>query len=460
DNIIYSKPSHKRDLTIAMMITRILHPSSKLENTRYILKTPAFKDILKYINYEKLEVDDLYETLDWLNKRQRKIEKGIYSKRHKGVRLFLYDITSVYCEGEKQELTEFGYERSKRCDKKQIVIGLVTDKDGYPLSVEVFKGNTSDQTTLIPKVKGLKERYGLKDAIIIGDRGMITESKMDKIEENGFLYITALTHKRIEKLIEEEKTPFQLGLFDERNIVEIEYKGDRYILCKSEKRAKEEKQTLDRLIEKTSKKLDEIKTSVMKGKLRKKEKIGMRVGRWINRWKVGKYFWVKIEEKEFEYGIEKEKLEQQKMLCGCYVIKTNIKKEEMESKDVVEHYKKLTLVERAFRIIKTTLLQIRPIYHFKERRIKAHAFICMLAYYLVCEIKKRLKKFFEKNGTGKDYKFTFNNVLDMLEDIQIGIAEIRGIKIKQLKPLNDMQNNILNCLNVKLKVNKEVEVIH
>jgi transposase len=455
DKAIYSKSTKERDLALAMIIARVIYPKSELETMRYILAEEAFREFYD-LDYSRLRVDHLYKNLDWLKERQKMIESNLYRLRDEKPYLFLYDITSAYFEGENAELSAFGFNRDKKKGKKQIVIGLVTDREGYPLSIEVFKGNTSDQKTLVPKIKELKERYGLDSGIIVGDRGLITSSKIEKIEEHGFKYIRALTHQAVEKLIEDHSTPFQLGLFDERDLVEIEYKGKRYILCKSPYRRERDKKALDELMEKTRKKLDEIKECVERGKLRKKEKIALRVGRWIGRWKVGKYFDIEIKDGFLDYRIREESLRLKEALCGCYIISTSVPERELGKEEVVEHYKRLSLVERAFEMIKKELLNIQPIYHRKEGRIKAHAFLCMLGYYVALEFKKRMKEIFDENGKGRNYKWTFTSLLQELKKIKLGYMKIKDIRIRQLKELTPTQRKILRSLGIKLRVNKEV----
>lgn len=455
DKTIYSKPNDKQNLVQAMIICRIVHPASELGTMRWLLSQEGFREFYN-LDYSELRVDDLYYTLDWLEKRQDKIETKIYTQRNEKPNLFLYDITSSYFEGDNAELSDYGYNRDKKRGKKQIVIGLVTDKAGYPLSIEVFKGNTSDQSTIIPLLQKLKKKYEVQDAIIIGDRGMITESKLDSIEKNGFKYITALTHERIEKLIKDSSTPFQLELFDERNIVEIEWEGRRHILCKNNERGKKEAKTFLELIDKTKLKLEGIKRAVDNRRLKNVDKIAKRVGIWQNKWKVGKYFDTKISKGKFEYSLKEGDIELNKELCGCYVIISSVSCEKMSSKEIIEHYKKLCLVERAFEIIKTSLLRIRPIYHWKGNRIKAHAFLCMLSYYVVLELKNRLRELFSENGTGNGYKWTLEGILEQLKNIKIGYIKVREFKIRQLKKLTLEQKRILKYLGVELKITKEV----
>ena len=452
-DLIYSKRTKEREIVLMMIIGRILHPQSKLENTRWIKRRQeAFREYFK-LDYDRLRVDDLYRAMDWLIERKKKIESRLYEKRGRPI-LFLYDITSSYFEGEKGEISEFGYNRDKKERKKQVVIGLVLDKEGYPISIEVFRGNVAEGKTIKEKIEGMKKNYGIEKAVLIGDRGMITEAKMEEIQKEGFDYITCLTHKKIEQLIKEKDSPFYPSLFDEKIPVEIIYEGRRYILCKNEERKIEERRQLASLLWKTYKKLKGIKKQVEKGRLKNEIKIAEKVGRWKNRYKVGKYFITEIKEGYFRFYIDKNQLELTKKLLGCYVIATSLK--EFTKEEIIDHYKSLSLVDRAFRIIKTTLLNIRPIYHWKEKRIKAHAFICMLSYYIVVEMKKRLKDLFSENEKGRKYSLTFKNILEQLNEIQIGYINVKGLIIKQLSKMKKLQKDILEKLKVELKLKNKL----
>ncbi len=453
DKDIYSKATKEREIVIMMIIGRILHPSSKLENTRWIQdRQEAFSHVYPAVNYKSLRVDDLYECLDWLEARKGAIEKKLYKKRGEPT-LFFYDITSSYLEGEKCEIGEYGYNRDKKVGKKQIVIGLTLDKGGYPIGIEVFKGNTADQNTIKGKIKEMREKYRIEKGILIGDRGMITEARMEDLEKEGLGFISCLTHRRVKQMIEEEEK-FPPGLFDKKLPIEIEYKSRRYILCKSEERCQEERNQLAGLLRKTKEKLAKIRQVVKKGKIKDPIKIAERVGRWKDRYKVGKYFEYEIGEGKFNFYLNKEEIEKEKKILGCYVITTNVK--EYSTEEIIDYYRSLSLVDRAFRIIKTTLLDIRPVFHWKEKRVRAHAFICMLSYYIVVEMKKRLKELFNENGKGRNYSLTFENVLSQLNKIQIGYIKIKDIYIQQLGEITPLQKNILQLLNIKLKLNKQV----
>lgn len=456
DKVIYSKNIPHRKLLISMILARILHPASKLENVRWLQKNKAIQELVS-IDPDILKVDHLYEALDFLKKRIPSIEKSLFKMRSGDLNLFLFDITSVYFEGEHGDLKAYGYNRDKKRGKKQIVVGLVCDKKGYPLSIEVFKGNTKDSSTLLGKIDSLKKRYDINHGIMVGDRGMIIESRIEAIQEKGFQYITAITHNKLKKLMLDNDTPFQLDLFDEKDMAEIVYKNRRYILCKNNERHISDVERFEQLLNHTEEKLKQIQKSILNKRLTKKDKIGIRVGRWINKWKVGKYFNLNIDKGKLKYELNEETVNLNKKLCGCYVITTDISKKEMNKEKVLKQYKDLSLVERAFRTIKTTLLRIRPVYHWKDDRIKSHAFLCMLAYYIIVEMKNRLRPLFKANGKGKNHKYTFEDIITNLANINIGEIHISDLKIKELSELTDDQKEILKCLRVKLIIKKTVK---
>jgi len=465
---LYSKARPERSLVEAMIIARILKPASKLENTRWLKQSePAFREF-SALNYGRLRVDDLYRALDWLDRRKERIEARLVQLRtgqsaHGPAagrrRLFLYDTTSSYFEGDTAEGAEYGYSRDERSGNKQIVIGLVCDEAGYPLAIETFAGNTADAATLLPQVRRLQERFGVKDGIMVGDRGMIKQAQLEELGRLGFGFITALTHQRLTELVQAPGTPFQLGLFDESGLVEVEYEKQRHVLCRNPDRAQADQQTLDRLMKKTQEKLKTIKQAVRAGRLKSAAKIGVRVGRWQNRWQVGKYFAVEVGEGSFEYRIKVAELALARGLAGCYVVVTSAARDELTTQQVVEQYKQLQVVERAFRALKTTLLEIRPMYHRRARRIRAHALICMLAYYLVVELRQRLAPLFDENGEGRDYVWTLESILTELGNIKLGWLRLADIRLKQISELNQRQRSILRHLGLKLTTQAEVETL-
>lgn len=383
---------------LAMVINRMADPKAKYSLGDWLSTTTLPRLLgkpLKYFHHNRC-----YEALDMLYEKQEEIEDEL---RGKPTTLLLYDLSSSYYEGEGvDDLLKYGYNRDKKNGKKQIVIGLVTDKQGLPLSVEVLPGNTGDRGVLKERVDKLKERFGVGEVIIVFDRGMATIPNKLALGEKEIDYITALTPDEIKKIAEGNKE-LQLGLFDKKDLAEIKLtreteKGKRYeerlILCKSEEKAKRDRKQFKALVEKTESKLKMIQGMIASGRLKDQVKIAKRVGKWVNHWKVGKYFETEIAEKHLSYQKKRIEFSRQDMLSGMYVLATSTDK--LEPQEVQEAYKSLSKVEADFRILKSSL-KVRPIYHWKKKRIKAHVFVCFLALWLRWHFEKRLELIWKKH---------------------------------------------------------------
>lgn len=394
-----------------------------------------------------------YKSLEILYKHQMDIQKKLYADVPD--RIYLYDITSSYFEGTHCPLAEFGYNRDKKKGKKQIVIGLMTDSKGCPIAVEVFKGNTSDRTTVMGQITKLREEFGVKEIIFIGDRGMITSSRIAEIEaediEKRIDYITALQRSEMMEMVEDRNCPLQLELFDEKNLAEVRYKGRRYILCHSPLRKERDGRTREQLMRKTEEKLLSILKNVQSGRIKKKEVILKRVYRWINKWGMERFYKVEIEEGKFHYEENGEKLSRYKRLDGCYVIVTSVDEKRMSKEGVQSRYKSLSQVEQAFRTMKTDDLHTRPIRHWNEARVRGHVFMCMLAYRLVFEARKRLGDLLKRDiETRYTLYGSLRETWESLEKITIGRFRIAGKLYEQLSNVSNKQRKILNVLGVTL----------
>jgi transposase len=355
--------------------------------------------------------------------------------------MVLYDNTSSYFEGEyeQSELVSFGYNRDGKKGHEQVVIGLITNAEGCPVGCEVFKGNTNDSTTVMDKVDEVRSAYGLKNFIFIGDRGMVTQGRFDEIRELGQVNsISALTHGQLKTLLDREVlTP---ELFDEKNTIEIIDPEDselRYCLCKNPLTAEKERTTRLRLITLTTEGLKKIAAYK---KSATTDQLAARVGRLTEKYKMGKFFNWSIEpdpEKEksqhhkLNWTLKTEKVEQEERLDGCYVIRTDASVETLDSSSVVNAYKSLGNVERAFRNLKTVQLEMRPFYHKTDDRIRAHVFLCMLAYYLQWHMMQHLRPLFDANGTGSARRWTFSGVIDCLKSRQRHTVQLKGIEFEQ-----------------------------
>ena len=432
DKIISSKSSRNRNLVMAMIIARIINPKSKLATARGFNKQTCSNSLGKLLQLEKADEDELYSALDWLLKNQEKIENQLAKKHLINGSLVLYDVSSTYLEGTGCELGEYGYNRDKKKGKTQIVFGLLCDLNGCPIAVEVFKGNTKDSSTLVNQIEKVRNRFGIKNVIWVSDRGILTNAQINESIKPVFRidFITGLTKPQIKQLAEVEA--IQLGLFDEMNLVEFEcedYPGERLIACRNPLIAEKNSKQREALLETVEKELDKIVTATLREKraLKGKDKIALRVGKVLNKYKVNKYYNLEIEEQKFNYSIKSELIAQEKALDGIYILRTSVKKTVMDTSSTVKAYKSLSQVEEAFRCYKSIDLKVRPIYHYKGERVKAHIFLCMLAYYIEWHLRQSLAPFlFEDEETENKYQ----------EIIQAHRSE--SAKLKDRKKINKL----------------------
>jgi len=395
DRLIAAKDERNRRLVLAMIVARILDPRSKLATARGLGEESAFDTLGEMLGVGDADAEELYEAMDWLQKRQARIEKKLARKHLKEGSLVLYDVTSTYFEGRTCPLAKYGHNRDGKKDKLQIVFGLLCNAEGCPVAVEVFEGNTADPKTLGAQVRKVQERFGLKRIVWVGDRGMITEARIEEElrGSEGLDWITALRAPAIRKLA--EQGTIQMSLFDQRDLAEIsspDYPGERLVACRNPLLAEERKRTRTELVEATEKKLNAIVAATQRAKrpLRGAAAIGLRVGRVLNRFKVGKYFTPQITESLFSYVRNVQAIAADEAIDGIYVIRTSVEKTTLNSENTVRAYKGLSVAERAFRSYKTVDLKVRPIHHHLEDRVRAHVFLCMLAYYVEWHMRKAL----------------------------------------------------------------------
>jgi transposase len=380
DELLSSRPSRERELVKAMVAVRVLDPQSKLATTRYWGTTTLAPDL----GVEDATEVDLYSAMDWLLERQGRIEKRLAIRHLDEGSLVLYDLTSTYFEGKHCPLAALGHNRDGKKGKLQVNFGLVTNREGCPVAVSVHPGNTGDPKTLLPQLRRLREVLGVYHVVMVGDRGMISQKQIKVFERDGAVdWITALRSLAIGKLV--TSGALQMGLFDKRDLFELsspDYPGERLIACRNEELARLRAHKREALIAATRKELDRIKKRVESGRLEGRAKIGLVVGRVINRYKVAKHFLLHLGEKELGYELRQDSVAAEAALDGVYVIRTNLPTETMSADETVRSYKRLAEVERAFRSIKTIDLKVRPIYHHLADRVRAHIFLCMLAYYV------------------------------------------------------------------------------
>jgi hypothetical protein len=395
ERVLGSKPSPNRELSVAMIAARLLAPSSKLATTRALGTDTGDSTLGEVLGVESATEYELYEAMDWLLAQQPRIE-GALAKRHLAEgSLVLYDVTSTYFEGRQCSLAKLGHSRDGKKDRPQIVFGLLTSEDGCPVAVEVFEGNTGDPKTLAPQVKKLRERFGMKRLVLVGDRGMITDARIreDLVGVEGLDWITALRAPAIQSLV--KGGALQLSLFDKLDLAEIsspDYPGERLIVCKNpllaEERARKRRELLD-ATERELRKVAEATTRTRRP-LRGKDRIAWRVGKVEGRHKMGKHFRTEITDKSFRFERDEKSIAAEAALDGFYVVRTSVGAERLSAKDAVRSYKRLANVERAFRSIKTVDIEVRPIHHRKADRVRAHVFLCMLAYYVEWHMRRAL----------------------------------------------------------------------
>jgi len=395
DTLIAPKRSRERELCLAMILARILNPRSKLALARALSPETRHSTLGELLGLGAVEEDDLYEAMDWLLPRQERIESALAKRHLSEASLILYDVSSTYFEGRHCPLARLGYSRDGKHDKLQIVFGLLTDGEGCPVAVEVFEGNTADPKTLPAQLEKIRGRFALKELVLVGDRGMITRARIeqDLKKTPGVSWITALRGPAIRKLA--EGGWLQLSLFDEKDLAEItspEYPGERLIVCRNPLLTEERRRKREELLAATEKELQKVAaaTSRANRRLKGQDKIGLRVGRVLGRFKMGKHFHIEISEQDFRYSRNQPHIDAEAALDGIYVIRTNLTSQRMASEDAVRSYKRLTAIERAFRCLKTVDLKIRPINHRLAERVRAHVLLCMLAYYVEWHMRRAL----------------------------------------------------------------------
>jgi len=380
EQIIASKPSRERDLIVALVVERILHPGSKLASTR----TWNHSTLAGDMGIEEADVEDVYLALDWLLKRQQRIEKKLAGRYLSEGGLALYDLSSSTYYGRKCPLARRGNNRDGKKAFPCIAYGLLTNVEGRPVSVQVYPGNTGDPTTVVDQVDKLQRRFQLSHVILVGDRGMLTDTQIDHLREHpGLGWISALRSSQIRQLVESET--LQMSLFDEQNLAEIsspEFPGERLVACFNPILAEERKRKRKDLLEATEQELSKIAREVTrrtKTPLTKVE-IAIKVGKKINRYKVAKHFKLKIDDGRFSWNRREDSIRREAALDGIYIIRTSEPEEQLSADDAVRNYKRLTQVEMAFRWLKGFDLRIRPIWLRLEDHVRAHIFLCMLAY--------------------------------------------------------------------------------
>lgn len=391
-----SAPQELQPVLQAMLVARVLDPASKLATHRMLHDDTATSSLGRVLGVGQCSVDDLYRALDWLHDAQPGIERRLARQHLVGSTLVLYDLTSTWLTGRCCELAARGHSRDGKRDDPQIVFGLVCTAEGCPISVEVFKGNTADPATVAAQVTKLKQRFGIERIAWAGDRGMLTSARIEQVlKPQGMDWVSSLRAPQIVQLAAEHG-PFQPSLFDERNLLELtsqHFPDERLVVCRNPLLAEERARKRRELLAATEAELTKIVAATKRARhpLRGEQAIALRVGRVITRFHMAKHLVLTITDTTLTWVRKDEAIAAEAALDGLYVIRTSLPKDRLDADAAVAAYKSLAHVERAFRSMKTVDLNVRPVFHYSEQRVRAHVFLCMLAYYVQWHMRARLK---------------------------------------------------------------------
>ncbi len=396
DRLISTQPSPERDRVLALVVARVLAPGSKLATARGLARETARDSLASTLGLDDSNEDDLYAAMDWLLERQGAIEKRLAKRHLEEGSLVLYDVTSSYVEGRRCPLARHGYSRDGKRGKLQIVFGLLCNREGCPVAVEVFEGHTADPATLSIQIDKLRRRFALARVVLVGDRGLLTTARIrEEVQPAGLDWISALRAPAIRRLAEDGA--LQPSLFDQRHLAEItspDYPAERLIVCRNPLLAQERARKREALLQATERELDRIVAATTREKRRLSDpgRIQQRLGKVLSKHKVGKHFETTVsEDGVLTHQRRAAAIAQEAALDGFYVIRTNLPQAVLNAQETVGAYKSLSVVERAFRSYKTVDLKVRPIFHYAAHRVRAHVFLCMLAYYVEWHMRQRLK---------------------------------------------------------------------
>jgi transposase len=396
ENLLASRPCRERDLIMALIVARVLSPRSKLSTNTALNAETAKHTLAEELELHEVDVHQLYAAMDWLVERQTRIENKLAKKHLQDGHLVLFDVSSSYYTGRKSPLIKHGYSRDHRPDRPQIVYGLLCDSEGRPIAIEVFSGNTADPPTFTQIVARARKRFGINRIVFVGDRGMITSARIneDLRGVEGLDWISALRSEGIRKL--REAGAIQMSLFDKQDLAEVtseHFPEERLVVCRNPALAEQRARKRNELLKATEDQLEPIRLATLRKRnpLRGEKEIGLRVGKVIGKHKMAKHFDLTITANSFAYTRREASIREEAALDGLYVVRSSVDKKQMNSEQVVETYKSLAKVERAFRCLKTVDLSLRPIYHRNDDRIRSHVFICMLAYYVEWHMREKLR---------------------------------------------------------------------
>ena len=391
-----------------------------------------------------LKLASMYYALDHLRPLQDGIERGLFRRNGMGQsRMYLYDITSSYFEGDACPLEAFGYNRDGKKGKKQIVIGMLCSRDGCPVGVEVFEGNTSDQTTVMGRVDSMRRRFGIDELVFIGDRGMLTRARRGDLSASEYekvKYVTALSREEFVRFVEDGSHPLQLTLFDRQNLAEVPHDGVKHVLSYNPELEERNRADRERLMGETEKFLDGIKACVGKGRLRRKDAIARRLYRKLDKWKCGKFYEIDYDEGKFDYRKKEELAASYANMDGFYVFVTD--KLDLTAEETREEYRGLQRVEQVFRTMKTTDLHVRPIRLWNPERVRAHVFVCMLAYMVVWKTRRLFAEFITPED---ELRVSLRTQWEKLEKVEIGRIRVGDAEQEQLAPVDGECRELLKA---------------
>jgi transposase len=391
-----SAPKELQPLLLAMLTARVISPASKLATHRLLHDDTASSSLGRVLGVGQCDADDLYRALDWLHEAQPAIERRLARQHLVGSTLVLYDLTSTWLTGRCCELAARGHSRDGKRDDPQIVFGLICTSAGCPIAVEVFPGNTADPATVAAQVTKLRDRFGISAIVWAGDRGMLTSARIEQLlKPQGMDWVSSLRSTQVMQLAQEHG-PFQPSLFDERNLIELtseHFPGERLVVCRNPALAEERSRKRLELLAATEGDLAKVSAATQRARapLRGEQAIALRVGRLIGRYRMAKHFELTITDTSVRWQRKVERIAQEAALDGIYVIRTSVSAQQLDAGAAVAAYKSLANVERAFRSMKTVDLHVRPVFHYNAQRVRAHVFLCMLAYYVEWHMRARLK---------------------------------------------------------------------
>jgi transposase len=391
-----SAPKALQPLLLAMLTARVISPASKLATQRLLHDDTASSSLGRVLGVGQCSADELYRALDWLHEAQPGIERRLARQHLVGSTLVLYDLTSTWLTGRCCELAARGHSRDGKRDDPQIVFGLICTAEGCPIAVEVFPGNTADPATVAAQVAKLRDRFGISSIVWAGDRGMLTSARIEQVlKPQGMDWVSSLRSTQVMQLAQEHG-PFQPSLFDERNLIELtseHFPGERLVVCRNPALAEERSRKRDELLAATEIDLAKLAAATRRARapLRGEQAIALRVGRLIGRYRMAKHFELTITDSSLSWTRKLDAIAQEAALDGIYVIRTSVMAQQLDAGAAVAAYKSLANVERAFRSMKTVDLHVRPVFHYNAERVRAHVFLCMLAYYVEWHMRARLK---------------------------------------------------------------------